>query len=103
MSTHPSILELALRPALDVYAAALAEHRHDWSTGFGDTPPRCTCGWTPKRPTLRRPSLKPGASLRIYSRNGVGLHIAAAEKRAEKVYDEASTAIIAAHVRETAR
>lgn len=61
-----------LRGPLDRLSAAKDEHGH---VGYRhDGTAACKCGWTPRRP---------GSS---HARNSVGLHIAAAAKRADAAY-----------------
>lgn len=71
--TDTRTLEQVITPALDAYGEALAEHGH---TGYshGETS-RCVCGWAP-RESMQTKS----------KRRAVGIHIAAAEKKAEKAY-----------------
>lgn len=78
----PADLLADLQPALDHYAELMAEHRHDWDTPRENA--ACVCGWKPTRPM--RPEQR---------RRAVGLHVAAAVKRANKVLDVEVDAIIA--------
>lgn len=71
MQTYSSVVKKAIQPALTDYRNAREAHGHDYGSQ------RCRCGWAPRRP---------GASWR----RAVGLHIAAADKRADKAYEAAS-------------
>lgn len=79
-------LEELIAPALEAYGKALDEHGHASALARFDSgeltldealalPPACRCGWTATRETIRAP------------RRAVGIHIAAARKRASKAYD----------------
>lgn len=65
-------LEEALVPALDAYGAELEAHQRDWTTEW----PSCRCGYT-------------------RSARSVGMHVAAAHRRADKVYAEAAAQVVA--------
>lgn len=71
---HP-VLTTVIQPALDAYAAAIATHQHDYSTWGTGTPIACLCGYVGRGRSPRR---------------SVGLHVAAAERRASKAYDAES-------------
>lgn len=64
-------LDEIIAPALDAYSTAVAKHGH---TTYGAPVVGCICGWQPSRSTIRQP------------RRAVGIHIAAAEKRASTAY-----------------
>lgn len=66
-----SALELVLEPLLEAYSAELAAHSYDFTASAGAAN-ACTCGRTFATP------------------QGLGLHRAAAEKRASKAYDAAA-------------
>lgn len=68
----PTALDLAIAPALERYSAAIAEHGHRYDV----TGPVCRCGRT------------------FRSNRAVGLHAAAAERRASKAYDAESAEAI---------
>lgn len=82
--TTMSDYEAILAPALDAYAARLREHSIDYShreprthkRGGGYT--RCTCGRT------------------FRNANGLGIHRAAADKRAAALYDVEAAELMAA-------
>lgn len=75
-------LEVILAPALDQYSADLAAHDQASYTGPG----ACRCGWTPARTSCADPR----------GRRAVGLHVAAAHRRASRRYDQAAAALVAA-------
>jgi hypothetical protein len=70
-------LEEVIKPALDAYGEALNEH---WALTMT---PGCGCGWTP-RETMQDKS----------KRRAVALHVSAARKRAEAVYDAESARLM---------
>lgn len=69
-----------LAPALAVYGAELDAHQRDHTTPW----PSCRCGYA-------------------RSSRSVGMHIAAAHKRAEKGYDAAAAEVIAARLQPVTR
>lgn len=78
--------EELIAPALEAYAAALREHGHNYTAQIAnldvDVPAACLCGWAPTRPG-RSP------------RRAVGLHIAAAARRASRAFDATAAQLIA--------
>ena len=69
-----SEVERIIEPALDAFSDEIARHGHDYDHGG------CRCGWQPR--TTR------------YPRRSTGLHIAAAEKRADRQYDAESARLL---------
>lgn len=76
-------VEEIVAPALEQYGRDLDEHGHDYAAEN----PRCRCGYKPPRePHDRR--------TRGLARRSVGMHVAAAEKRASKAYSAAAERLL---------
>jgi hypothetical protein len=83
---HRSIDDV-IEAALNDYSAAIAEHRHDFAASTYESNPYartsvCTCGYT--------------VTGKRFPNRSVGLHVAAAQKRASKVYAAACAAALEA-------
>jgi hypothetical protein len=83
--TYPPPLDVdaIVAPALEAYTRALEAHRKLYGLPAGRD--RCTCGWVPSRPTMTAASRS----------RAVGLHVAAAERRASKAFDKAADELLA--------